>query len=279
MNSKSTLLAVSLLAMCATHSLFSTHALAREAAADSQTFSVPLTNPGQTVELEVNLMSGTILVIGEDREDVSFTVSALGKSQRRIVTPSGSHPIPIGGFGLNVEEQDNRIEVDSDYRSGSMQLEIHVPRHANLNLDTVHNGVIEVRNVTGELVLGNVHGPITATGIRGTVIAETVHGEVRVELLETIDKPMSFSTVHGDLDVSFPADFAAELHIVTRQDEIISDFEVEVVPTDPKISRRDGNKRYSVELGQEIIVLINGGGVKVRFDTLHGDVIIRKSGG
>jgi hypothetical protein len=273
MNNKIILLTTALLAACAGQTL------AQDSAGEAQSFSVPLTNPGQPVELEVDLTSGAIRVIGEDREDVSFTVSARGESKRRIVTPSGSRPIPISSFGLNVEEQDNRIEVDSDYRSGSMQLEIHVPRNAQLELGTVHNGVVEVENVTGELVLSNVHGPITAIGIRGNVIAETVHGEVRIELLETTDKPMAFSTVHGDLDISFPERFGAELHIVTRQDEIISDFEVEVVPTDPKISRREDDKRYSVELGQEIVALINGGGPKVRFDTLHGNVIIRKSGG
>ncbi len=272
MNSKSYFLAVSLLAVTMGQ------ALAQDKNSDPRTFVVPLTNPGEPVVLNVELISGAVRVVGEDREDVSFTVSTRGDSKRRILTPKGSQVIPITSFGLDVQERNNRIEVDTDHNDSSMQLEIRMPRTASLNLETVHNGNIEVENITGELELGNVHGPITATGIRGSVIAETVHGEVRVELLETSDKPMAFSTVHGNIDVSFPASYAAELHLVTRQDEIVSDFDVEIMPTEPKVSRRDGNKIYRVELAQELVALINGGGPSVRFDTLHGKIIVRKSG-
>ena len=152
---------------------------------------MPLSRPGEAMTLEIDLLSGSIEVIGEDRDDVQITVSASG-SKRRIVTPSGAKPIPVSSYALEIEEKNNFVEVDSDYRAGPMQITARVPHSASLKLDTVHKGSIEVTDVTGTHELSNVHGPITALALRGTVVAETVHGTVRVELLDVeSDKAMA----------------------------------------------------------------------------------------
>jgi len=244
-------------------------------AQDTQTFTVPLSRPGQPAHLEVDLINGRIIVIGEDREDMEVSVNASG-SKRRIVTPSGSKPIPVTSYALEIDESNNYVEIDSDYRSGPMTVTVRVPTRTDLELDTVHDAGIDVSDVTGDLELSAVHGPVSATNVRGHVIAETVHGELNVEIAEVSNgRPMAFSTVHGDLTVAFPDDFGADISIQSRNDEIYSDFEdVEVMATKPKIERNGG-----IILEQALNLRINGGGTPVRMETLHGQVSIKRSGG
>lgn len=244
-----------------------------------QTFTIPLTRPGEAVTLDISILSARMTVIGEERQDAEFVVRTGGQG-RRIITPSGAKALNSGGFGIEIEERNNSIEVDADWRSGTVEIEARIPRRANLNLSTTNDGSIEVRGVSGELQLQNVNGPITATGISGSVIAETVNDHITVTLV-AIDKekPMAFSSVNGDLDVSFPADAGLELHIDSAQGEIYSDFEVEVVPTPPRVERRETGGGIEVRVDSEVVARIGGGGTAVRFETLNGDIRVRKTGG
>ena len=57
-----------------------------------------------------------------------------------------------------------------------------MPRRASLDLSTVNEGEIIVRDIVGDLELENVNGPITATNITGSVIAESVNNPITVGL-------------------------------------------------------------------------------------------------
>ncbi len=244
-----------------------------------QTFTIPLTRPGEAVALDISILSARITVIGEDRQDAQFVVRTSGHG-RSIITPSGAKALNTGGFGIEIEERNNSIEVDADWRSGMVEIDARIPRRASVELSTTNDGSIEVRGISGELELTNVNGPITATAISGSVIAETVNDNITVAFV-AIDKekPMAFSSVNGDLDVSFPADAGLELHIDSAQGEIHSDFEVEVVPTPPRIERRETDGGLEVRVDSEVVARINGGGTVVRFETLNGDIRVRKTGG
>lgn len=242
-----------------------------------QTVNVPLSRPGEPIQLDADLLSGEIHVIGEDRDDVLFEIAA-GSSGRRIITPSGSQTVPGGALDIEIEERDNRVKLDSDWRSSEVVITARIPRQARLKLDTVHSGVITVRDVEGDLELENVHGPITATGIRGTVIAESVHGDIQVEILAAAaDKPMALTSMHGNLELRLPPGHGAELHIMSQTEEIRTDFEVEIRPTEPRISRRGNGGRFVVEMDHEIVAVINGGGPEIKLETRYGDVSILKS--
>ncbi len=182
-------------------------------AQDPQRITVPLSRPGEPMILDIDILSARIQVIGEAREDVQFEVSA-GGGKRRIVTPSGTRELANGAFAFDVEEEDNVVEVDADWRAATVDIVARIPRRADLELTTTNNGEITVRDVTGALVLNNVNGPITASGITGTVIAESVNEDIDVSF-DAIqgDGAMSFASVNGTLSVCLPPDAAVQLHI------------------------------------------------------------------
>lgn len=247
-------------------------------AQDPQLITVPLSRPGESMVLDIDILSARIEVIGEAREDVQLEVSAVA-GKRRIVTPSGARELATGAFALEVEEEDNVVEVDADWRADTVRVLARIPRRADLELTTTNNGEILVRDVTGALVLNNVNGPITATGITGSVIAESVNEDIDVSFVAIEgDGAMSFASVNGTLSLGLPADAAVQLHIDSAEGEITSDFEVEVVPSEPTITREE-DESGGVEIRVESVIVanVNGGGTVIRMKTLNGDINIRKS--
>jgi len=243
-----------------------------------QVIDIPLSRPGEPVNLEMDIISARIEVVGEDRQDASFEVSVLDGT-RNIVTPSGTQQLKTGAYSVEVEEADNTISIDTDWRANKISVLARVPHNANLQLSTVNDGEIIVSNITGKLVLENVNGPITATNITGSVIAESVNQDITVSFAGiSADQAMSFTSVNGNLNLGLPANTGAELHIDSAEGEIVSDFEVEVQPSKPIISREDGRHGVEVRVESVIVAKINGGGPVIKLKTLNGNINITKSG-
>jgi hypothetical protein len=243
-----------------------------------QIINVPISNPGQPVPLDISIMSARIEVIGEEREDAQFEV-IVEQGSRKIITPSGTRDLKTGAYSLEFDEKDNHISVDTDWRADKVNVVVRIPRRADLEISTTNDGEIIVSNITGTLQLENTNGPITATNISGSVIAESVNRSIDVSFA-SIDKnsAMSFETINGDLTLGLPADAAVQLHIDSARGEILSDFEVDVLPSKPVVERRDDRGGVEVRVESVIIGNINGGGPVIKLKTLHGDINVRKSG-
>lgn len=243
-----------------------------------QVVNVPISNPGEQITVEIDILSARIEVIGEDRQDAEFEFM-VADGRRQIITPSGAKPLTGAGYELEIEEEDNFISVDTDWRANKVNIKARVPRNANLILETVNDGEIIVRDITGTLHLDNVNGPITASNIRGSVIAESVNETIDISFDDLSgDEAMSMASINGNLRLAIPADAGVQLHLDSSMGEIYSDFEVEVQPSQPIIERKEDEDGVQVRVESVIIANINGGGPVVRLKTLHGDIQIAKSG-
>jgi hypothetical protein len=86
------------------------------------------------------------------------------------------------------------------------------------------------------------------------------------------------TSVGGNLIVRMPGNAGAELHLDSTQGEIVSDFEVEVLPSKPIVERDDRGDGTSVRVENTIVARVNGGGPVIRLETLNGDISILKTG-
>ena len=242
-----------------------------------QLINIPLSRPGEPVTLDISILSAHIEVIGEDREDAEFEVSVT-KGKRKIITPSGPKDITGGGYSLEVDEQDNHISLSTGWRANQVRVLARIPRRADLELQTTNDGVIIVRDIVGNFQLQNTNGPITATNISGSVIAESVNEDIVLKFSEISDsQTMALASVNGDLNVGLPGNAKAELHIDTSRGEILSDFEVEVMPSKPIIERRENRGGIEVKMENVIVANINGGGTVIKLKTLNGNIQINKN--
>ena len=254
-----------------------TLAFSIKAHAQAELIEIPLSDPAQPAAIEIDVLHGSIHVVGEDRETIALEITGGNNSERRIVTPSGTKPIPLNNYAIDAEESDNRVRISSGWKSKGMTIRARVPRESDLDLSAIHGGSIKVDSIAGRLELSNIHGGIVARAVSGTVVAETVHGAIEVELDEVrFDTPMAFTAVHGDIDLFLPVDLGASITIDSRQNEIVSDFEVEFLPSNPKINRGRTRHGTKFELQQALEIAINGGGTPIRIETLHGGVSLHK---
>jgi DUF4097 and DUF4098 domain-containing protein YvlB len=242
-----------------------------------ETINIPLSRPGEPMSLRIDILSARIEVIGEERKDVELKVT-LSAGRRKIVTPSGAKML-AGGGGLEISERDNRVNVESELPTNQITVVARVPRRAKLDLSTVNESEIVVRDIVGDLQLENINGPITATNITGSVIAESLNNPITVGLAGVASGgATSLSSLNGDITLTLPAATRAELHLDTSQGEITSDFELDIKPSKPLIERKEGRGGVSVRMEDVIVATVNGGGPVIRVKTLNGGIKIAKGG-
>src|SRR5262249_31493328 len=127
----------------------------------------------------------------------------------------------------------------------------------------------------------DVNGSVALSNVSGTAVAHALNGR----LLATFsrlnrEKPMSFSSLNGDIDVTFPADLKANVTLSTNHGEVYTDFDVQLQKGDPQPIVEDSRGRggkYRVRIDKSIRGTINGGGQEIKFKNFNGNIYIRKA--
>jgi hypothetical protein len=254
--------------------------VSRAADEPSQKISVPLTDPSRPATVKVSSVTGGITVEGYGGREVVVEASARADEDRRKPPhgAEGMRRIPNAEMGLTAEEENNVVRIETRPPRGG-DLRVQVPFHTNLHVSSVNGGRIRVTGVEGEIELSHVNGGIEARDLAGSVVAHTTNGDVKV-VLRRVDagKPMAFSTLNGDVDVTFPADLKADVRARSDRGDIYSDFEIATRGRAiPKETRKEGKRRIEVE--QEMLGTINGGGPELLLKTFNGDILIHRGHG
>jgi len=256
-------------------------ALCQDAQPDRVT--VPFSDPARPKSLHASLINGGISVKGYDGKDAIVEARPQGDSGRRSRRPErsdGMRRIDIGGSGLVVEESDNVITVGTRAINDNIELTIQVPFNTSLKLHAVNGGDIVVDHIVGDVEINNTNGSATATHISGAAVVHALNGKVLVSLDKvTADKPMSFSSLNGDIDVTLPGDVKARAKLKTDNGAVYSDFEVAVdaASRQPLVENRSGKGKYRVQFDRAMYALINGGGPEIQFTTFNGNIYLRKA--
>jgi len=240
---------------------------------------ISLSDPSRPATVHLGLVQGSIAVRGTDRKDVTVEAHADDDGEKSSkAEATGLRRIPQRA-PLAVEEENNRVAISAGSPSRFYKFTIEVPAKTNLEVSTVNGGEITVEGVDGELEIGNVNGGITLNKVGGSVVAHTTNGDVHVTLARiTPQKPMAFTTLNGDVDVTFPASTKANLKLRSDQGEIFTDFELKVLPESAQAKIEDTRKeggRYRIEINRALAGAINGGGPEFEFRSFTGNIFVR----
>jgi DUF4097 and DUF4098 domain-containing protein YvlB len=191
------------------------------------------------------------------------------------------HRIDVGAHGFSAVEDHNVVTVSPEMGGlEGMNLNIQVPVNTSVELKSVNGGHIDVTGLNGEINVENVNGPISLKNVSGSVLANTVNGELTVSLDRVMpNKPMSFTTLNGKVDVTLPADTKANLRLKTMHGAVYSDFDVKMEPDSSKPVIEDGRGRggkYEIKMDRSVVGSINGGGPEYSFRTMNGTILIHK---
>jgi hypothetical protein len=240
---------------------------------------IPAHDTGSTRVIEISLVHASMTVKTHAGKDVIVeSPGASGSSDVRTMDGMRRIDTPLLG-GVRVEEQNNVLRIQLPFHNGRQRdLTLTVPVETSLSVKTLH-GDIHIEGVHGEVDATTTHGDIVLIGVSGTVVASSTIGTVKVSM-DRLDpaKPLSFSSLNGDIDVTFPADVQANLTLRADRGEIWSDFDVSITGsgTQAGMHRLGTNGVYRITVDRNIYGTINGGGVEVGFRTVNGKVLIHK---
>lgn len=253
--------------------------------------TVPIADPSRPVQLRAHLLNGGITVKGADVKEVIVESKARddgdgdepedrAEGRREKGRTEGMKRIPMTSAGLNIESENNVVRISTDSVRRTTDLVITVPVHTSASLHTVNSGDIVVTGIDGELDVNNVNGSVTLKNISGSVVAHALNGRVLVTFNRVEAKPMAFSSLNGDIDVTFPPDIKANVSMRTDNGEVYSDFDVQLASGAPQPvveDNRGKGGKYRVKVEKTVRGTINGGGPEIQFKNFNGNIYIRKA--
>jgi DUF4097 and DUF4098 domain-containing protein YvlB len=252
---------------------------AASALAQGDRITVPLSDPSRPAMVKANLLNGGITVKGYDGKDVVVEAHVRGRDSSR--TEGTLRRVPMIATGLSVEEENNQVRIGVDAFQRTIDLEISVPRKSSLHLRSVNSGNIVVSDVEGELDVNNINGKVTLTNVGGSAVVDALNGRILVTF-NRVDpqKAMSFSSMNGDIDVTFPADLKATVSFRTDNGEVLSDFDIQMQAAAPRqiVEGDSGKGKYKVKIDKTVTGTINGGGPTLQFKNFNGNIYLRKAG-
>lgn len=174
----------------------------------------------------------------------------------------------------NWQYNDERAEIEYNY---NVDFTVKVPYNMNLHITTVNDGVISVSNVSGNLHVNNVNDKIEIKNAKGTTFAHTVNGDVTVTYLSNPPEASSYYTINGNITVNYQPDLSADLQFKSMNGDFFTDFPaVQVLPASVTKEKQKSGDGMVYKLGSKTAVRFGKGGKTFKFETLNGNVYIKK---
>jgi hypothetical protein len=269
---------------------------------------VSFSNPAKPGTVEVDISEGSITVRGYEGKDVIIDArwrervltreeleeqealpdaeeevdqEELARKKAQAEKAKGMKMLEVESMGLSVEEEENVIQVNVEEGKRAVDLLIQVPFSTSLRLSCRDDERgVTVEGVSGEIEVDTGNGPIVLTDVSGPVVADSSDGEIKAVFGKvTPGKPMSFSSMDGDIDITLPSAVKASLKMKTDDGQIFTDFDVQLTPSQQKKEedeRKEGGG-YRVAFEKVTLGLINGGGAEIQLTTYDGNIYIRKA--
>jgi hypothetical protein len=124
------------------------------------------------------------------------------------------------------------------------------------------SGDVVLSDVTGDIRLNSVSGDVRVSGAStGSIHANSVSGDVQIAIDQLSGGgDLEFSTVSGDVDITFPGNLDANLRMTTLSGELKSDF--------PMTTQGDNERSIEARIGS--------GGRLIKFNSVSGNVTLRR---
>jgi hypothetical protein len=256
----------------------------------SKQFTLPGAASGTT--LAIYNIFGSITVQGYSGNQVSIEIDETIRGKNSGDVETGKKEVKLGfdqkadsiiaytaaPYDTRPRRNWNRDEEHRhiDY-TVKLEYTVKVPYGINLCVSTVNEGDVEVKDVYGALKVNNVNGSITIANAKGTTSAHTINGPLKVTYLSVPPDASNYYTLNGKLEVTYPANLAADLEFKSMNGQFYTDFpDAEVLPTRVSKTESKSGAGTTYKLSKNNGVRIGAGGKLFKFETLNGNIYIKK---
>ncbi len=250
-------------------------------------------NTGNERMLEVHNLNGSITVEGYDGDIVLLEVD-------KVISARNSNDLELGKkeVGVNVLHANGRLIVYPDvpnmhYKDGrftsidcngweespyehTLNFKVKMPKESRLKVGAINNGEVLVKNTRGTYInANNINGGIELMNITGQTKVHCINGEVRISYADNPVASSTYYSLNGDINITYQKDLSADIAFKSMNGELFTDFDIS---NQYAKTTKDGsggkNTKYRYEA--KPVVQIGKGGLEFDFETLNGDVIIKK---
>jgi len=223
-------------------------------------------------EVSVELIAGTITVIGWDRSEVRVT-GTVGDDVEEVEIEADR-----GSVSIEVELRDD--ENHKRMQDAGADLQIYVPVGSAVEAEAV-SADITVKGVEGEIEVESVSGDVELDGSASEIRAASVSGDIEVVSdrdlregeFETVSGDIefhaplgagdfSFESVSGDVELYLPGGTSADFDVETFSGRIVNKL-------GPSADERGD------EPGKSLEFTIGGGAARVEVESFSGQVTLR----
>ena len=194
--------------------------------AGKSTARVQFSDAAKPGTLKLTLPWAEARITAIDGKEVIVT-STLDQKGRKEVDSEGFRRIDED-VTFEVIEKDNiatiTIAGDNQWAAQGAEFDIKVPRSTNLILRTEAGGDIEVNGVEGDLDISSMNGDVTLRDISSCAVVNTMNGEISATFKHAPVKPVSLSSMNGEIDLHLPSETKANLRMRTHNGSIRTNF-------------------------------------------------------
>lgn len=180
---------------------------------------------------------------------------------------------PFRGNGHASDYHGFHDRYDADDYEVEYNFNIHVPRETELRLRTV-NGEVKTDQTSGRFDVSGVNGGVDMSAVAGYGKVSMVNGRMEVAFRENPKAETEFHSVNGAIDATFPPNLSADLRLTTVNGSAYTDFDATALANGAAAERRNGRFVYRPDRLSRIRV--GSGGPELRFQTVNGDIRIKK---
>jgi hypothetical protein len=267
--------------------------LTPQAYAIDKSYSLSLSNPGEPVSVEIEVHTGAIYIEGYDGDtiEVSAKMEALETSEgekaardtkghtsdrkKTLRSTEGLKSVKNNMMQLEIEEDDNEVEISSEYSTQRVILHIKVPTRASLDIELYQGGDVEINNIAGAIEAEAFKGSIIANGVSGPIVAETHNTDIVVSFDKLNQKnPTSLTSHSGNIDISVSKNTAAKINVQSYKGEILSGLANDFIASED-VKRKSKGGKQKITIGGMMSAEVNGGGQDITLTTYNGNVYVR----
>jgi hypothetical protein len=208
------------------------------ARSEESTSSIAFTDPAKPGTLKIRVPHGDITIHGEDVKEI--TIKSDSESSRPTPRKDGMRVLSSNS-GYQLTEKDNVAVLDYNaegWSGGSSDFDITVPRSTSVTIANSAHGEVECTGIAGDIDVRTMSGDVTLRDISGGALVETMSGEINVSVKSLVDsKPLSFTSMHGEITLRLPADAKANVRFRTHRGTILTNFDDKALVTRTEITK------------------------------------------
>ena len=236
----------------------------------AQEFKIPVQNTKDgrlilkdfTGTLPIEGYTGADIIITSTSEDLTPPAKAKGL---KPVFPAGTDNT---GIGLDVQKIDNLITITCllPFTRGG-EYKIKVPENMAIELTSgcERNNDISISNMKNEIDIKSCHN-IDLKNVTGPLVLSTISGDINITYSSiNSSKSSSINSISGEIDITLPVKTSTDLELRTVSGAFYSDFDFS-----------ESQKNLRKIGGNEINYSLNGGGFKFAIGSVSGNIYLRK---